>query len=123
MKEADDDDQNINWIGSGVSTVTVSPQYYDDSCTIIGDIIPQKGQESLERRIKRIEGLFGVTPRDLGLEDQYPDLGEVGDQMDQALTEITSEISKAISKVVGYYKTFADECKVMEKLKSENGKI
>lgn len=88
-----------------------------------GDFQVGRNGELLEDRLARIEKVLGITPRLPGLEDKYPDLQEIGQQMDDAIANLNKSYSEAISNVVRAYADFARECEVMEKLRSENGGV
>lgn len=88
----------------------------DGTVIIEGDLKLGDGQESLNRRIERIEKLLGVGPRRPDLENKYPELKARGEQLDQEIDQLNETIIKAISNVTHAYETFANECEVMEKL-------
>jgi hypothetical protein len=88
-----------------------------------GDFQVGRNGEILEDRLSRIEKVLGITPRLPGLEDKYPDLQEIGQKMDDAIATLNKTYAEAISNVVGSYKDFANQCEVMEKLKSNNGSV
>ncbi len=77
------------------------------------------GEETLSDRILRIEKCLGIVPRQTSLEEKYPDLKELGDQVDQAVTEIQQSHHEMISRVIGAYKDFVKECEIMEKLSTD----
>lgn len=79
-------------------------------------------QEDLNRRIERLEAVLGLTQRQPLLEERYPELAEMGDEIDAEIKKIQESVNSVISKMVGAYKDYADQCVVMEKLKSSNGK-
>lgn len=72
-------------------------------------------------RLDRIEKVLGISSRNPALEKEYPDLREAGDRMDRAVEDFESTLLEAISSMAKAYDEFVDECKVMEKLKSNNG--
>lgn len=121
---------STTYISSGVSytidiPIPLSPEDVvlknpDGSITIGGDVKFGDSDESLQKRLDRIERAIGVTQRRRTLEENYPELKDLGDQMDEAIDEMSASIARAISKVTKAYDEFVGECEIMEKLKSEN---
>lgn len=96
------------------------------SIVVENDIVVGKGQgitEPLGERVNRIEALLGISQRNIDLEKDYPNLQELGDQMDEAIQDLNESYTNAISSIASKYKQFAEECKVMDKLKSDNGDV
>lgn len=88
-----------------------------------GDIFVDEKDEGIGARIKRLEKILGVTNRSPQLEEKYPDLQEIGDRMDKAIEDLNKAYVTTISSIAGTYEDFAEECKVMEKLESDNGDV
>lgn len=138
VKESDDGYYATSIVDSNILTIDNSHAYNitipdqirptdvvikaaDGSVIIEGDLKLGGGAEPLGKRIERIERVLGIGPRQPDLEQEYPDLKVLGDQMDRAIQELNQSIAQTISNIVGAYEDFARECEVMEKLKSENG--
>lgn len=85
----------------------------------LGDLALGPGQEPLIDRLERIERCLGITSRHLELEEKYPDLKQLGDQIEQAIDEMQKYQAEMISRVVGAYKDFVKECEIMEKLSKD----
>ena len=113
--------QSHTFVPTQITPADVVIKASDGSVIIEGDFKLGEGQEALDKRLERIEKVLGIGPRRPSLEKEYPELEELGKRMDQAISELTDSVAKAISKVVNDYDNFAKECEVMEKLKSENG--
>lgn len=84
-----------------------------------GDLVMEAGQECLADRLDRIERCLGIVPRQTSLEEKYPDLKRLGDEIDQAIDEMQKSQAEMISRVVGAYKDFVKECEIMEKLSTD----
>lgn len=84
-----------------------------------GDVSLNPGEESIAARILRIEKCLGIVPRQRSLEEKYPDLKQLGDQIEQAIDEMQKYQTEMISRVVGAYKDFVKECEIMEKLSKD----
>ena len=105
------DNNTTTYISSGVVTV-------DDSTWASAP--PVIDVQDFYNRIERLEKTIGITSRRPRLENEYPDLKELGDQMDNVIDTINTTVSKAISRIADAYNRLEDECKIMEKLKSNN---
>jgi len=92
----------------------------EGSLIVDGDFKLAKGQEALAERIDRIEQVLGICPRKPDLEKEYPDLKDLGDSMDRIISKINHELLQTISNVTRAYEDFAEECELMDKLKSHN---
>jgi hypothetical protein len=84
-----------------------------------GDLVMEEGQECLADRLDRIERCLGIVPRQTSLEEKYPDLKQLGDEIDQVIDEMQKSQAEMISRVVGAYKDFVKECEIMEKLSTD----
>lgn len=95
--------------------------------TVSGNIIQDptissnltKTVESDSKRIDRLEMILGLATRDPVLERKYPELEILGNQMDQAIKKIYEDMNQAISNFEQNYSEFANECRTMEKLKTD----
>lgn len=79
-----------------------------------------KETENLEQRIQRLEHLLGVTGRNPILEEQYPELKDVGEHMDQEVDRIWRESANQVSDITAQYQVLVKECELMNKLKENN---
>jgi len=79
-----------------------------------------KDSENLEDRIQRLEQMLGVTGRNSELEDKYPDLKAIGEQMDREVTRVWRESASKVSMIANEYQDFIEQCQLMDKLKENN---